>query len=93
MKNFTQWNTQRFALSGALLGAIYGLGMSLLVGISSARTLDLLLWALIFSASFGAAVGGGVAVFRNLLAFYLTQDRPAASPASPSAFSALRAAD
>jgi hypothetical protein len=86
MKNFTQWNTQRFAVCGALLGAAYGLGMSAVVGISSMRTLDLLIWALVFSASFGAAIGGGLAVLRNMLAFYVLQARPAPTRPEPRGF-------
>jgi hypothetical protein len=86
MKNFTQWNAQRFAVCGALLGAAYGFGMSAVVGISSPRTLDLLIWALIFSASFGAAVGGGLAVLRNMLAFYVLQGRQGPARPQPRGF-------
>lgn len=86
-KTFGQWNTQRFALVGALIGIGYGLAMASLVGIVSVRSLDVLIWALIFSASSGAAIGAGLAVLCNMLAFYI-----APSPA-PSTFSRMRVAD
>ncbi len=92
MKTFNQWNTQRFALGGALAGLAYGIAMSSIVGIGSIRTLDLLIWALVFSASTGAATAAGVAVLRNMLAFYVTQGRVPQNP-PPSAFSHLRTAD
>ncbi|HEY4344061.1 MAG TPA: hypothetical protein VGN05_06940 [Parvibaculum sp.] len=93
MKTFNQWNTQRFALVGAVIGVGYGLAMSSLIGIVSVRTLDLLIWAMIFSASTGAATGAGVAVMRNLLAFCVTQTRSPARAASPASSFTLRAAD
>lgn len=84
MKACAQWNSQRFALVGAIVGAAYGFGMSLLVGIASMRNIDLLVWAMIFSASFGAALCGGIAVLRNMLAFYLMQLRAPRAVTLPS---------